>query len=109
MGGSKENEVAKKRGWVQMDAWHWAVSACEAAWRCVSFLYEAVRALGTLGCMLVVAAGLQLGRWGLRLTDQETALPVSMRRSQAPGRLLQVCGALLCAIASVALARHMVR
>jgi len=108
MGGSKKNEVAK-RGCAQMDAWHWALNACEAAWRCASFFYEAVRALGMLGSMLAVATGLQMGRWGLRMTQQEDAPTVPTRTSQRLGCLLQVCGALLCAVASVAVVRHMVR
>ena len=92
-----------------MDVGHWALSACEAAWRCVSFVYEAVRALGTVGCMLAVGAGLQMGYRGLRLTEQESAPLAPARRSRVVGRLLQLCGIVLCAFASVALARHMVR
>ena len=92
-----------------MDTWHWAVSACEAVWRSACFLYEAVRALGMLGSMLAVAAGFHMGRWGLRLSEQEAAPYVSLRTSQMLGGMIQVCSALLCAVASVALVHFMVR
>ena len=94
-------------------------------WHQLGRFYDVLHSLGVAGCMLAVAASWGVSRWGLRLTlhhssgddrgcscggqDGQRQLP---RPSVAPqlvfGCLLQIGGALLMAIAMVALVRTMV-
>jgi len=93
-----------------MDAWKSLRGVGEAAWHGVVGLYQLVHGLGMPGCLVAVAAGLQLARWGLCLTEDDGGqVEAPARRSRALGQLLQACGSAFCAIAMVALVRQLVR
>ena len=93
-----------------MDAWNRALGVADAAWQGVVILYGLVLGLGMPGCMLAVAAGLQVARWGLRLAAEDEWEPdAAARMARALGQLLQAFGSAFCAIAMVALVRQLVR
>ncbi|MBS0429999.1 MAG: hypothetical protein JSR41_22165 [Proteobacteria bacterium] len=97
-----------------MTAWQWGASVVARA-------YDVLCAQGSLGCYAMVIAAMRLAAWGVQLTDgrrppgvlesRETQMPmwlrkaVSRRYERATGYALQVGGAVLVALAAVALAR----
>ena len=104
-----------------MDAWEFLLTG----W--VQGLYGALRSQGIGGCLLAATAGWQLACWGLRLTGHGPAGRTHLsdvlqtawgnavvervhaaRSGRWLGGLLQAGGALLLAIALVALARAVV-
>ena len=92
-----------------MDAWDRVLSIGKTAWHAVVHLHGLLQGAGVAGCVLAVAAGLQMARWGLRLTADDWKPAPPARRARALGPLLQACGAAVCAIAMVALVRQLVR
>ena len=93
-----------------MDAWDCVLLAGHCAWRYLGHFYGLLRSQGMAGCLLAIALGWELNRWGLCLTAPEPSLPRRChgRAGRFAGQLLRVGGTGLTAVAAVALVRSMV-